>query len=171
MAEERSIGAAAVSAGADVSPRPVAALRRAGIFAGRYRWVICGLLFLGVTKNYMDRGVLGVLKTPLQIVFGWSDVLYGQLVTVFQLAYALGMLCMGRLIDRLGARKGYAVAMVFWSIASMAHASANSFLTFAIARAALGFREAGGFPASIKSLAGWIPEREHALATGIFNRG
>jgi len=171
MEEEKSIGAAAVTEGADVSPRPLAALRRAGIFAGRYRWVICGLLFLGVTKNYMDRGVLGVLKTPLQIAFGWNDVLYGHLVTVFQLAYALGMLCMGRLIDRLGTRIGYAVAMVFWSIASMAHAFANSFLTFAIARAALGFGEAGVFPASIKSVAEWFPKKERALATGIFNAG
>ena len=171
MEEEKSIGAAAVSEGADVSPRPLAALRRAGIFAGRYRWVICGLLFLGVTKNYMDRGVLGVLKTPLQIAFGWNDVLYGHLVTVFQLAYALGMLSMGRLIDRLGTRIGYAVAMIFWSIASMAHALANSFLTFAIARAALGFGEAGVFPASIKSVAEWFPKKERALATGIFNAG
>jgi len=93
----------------------------------------------------MDRGVLGVLKTPLQAAFGWDDIRYGHLVTIFQLAYAAGMLCMGRLIDRLGTRMGYAVAMVFWSIASMAHAAANSFWTFAMARAALGFGEAGVF--------------------------
>ena len=110
-------------------------VRKAGLFAGRFRWVICGLLFLGVTKNYMDRGVLGVLKTPLQAAFGWDEIRYGHLVTIFQLAYAAGMLCMGRLIDRLGTRLGYAVAMVFWSIASMAHAAANSFWTFAMARA------------------------------------
>ncbi len=146
-------------------------LRKAGLFAGRFRWVICGLLFLGVTKNYMDRGVLGVLKTPLQAAFGWDDIRYGHLVTIFQLAYAAGMLCMGRLIDRLGTRMGYAVAMVFWSIASMAHAAANSFWTFAMARAALGFGEAGVFPASIKSVAEWFPKKERALATGIFNAG
>ncbi len=146
-------------------------LRKAGLFAGRFRWVICGLLFLGVTKNYMDRGVLGVLKTPLQAAFGWDDIRYGHLVTIFQLAYAAGMLCMGRLIDRLGTRVGYAVAMVFWSIASMAHAAANSFWTFAMARAALGFGEAGVFPASIKSVAEWFPKKERALATGIFNAG
>jgi len=146
-------------------------LRKAGLFAGRFRWVICGLLFLGVTKNYMDRGVLGVLKTPLQAAFGWDDIRYGHLVTIFQLAYAAGMLCMGRLIDRLGTRMGYAVAMVFWSIASMAHAAANSFWTFAMARAALGFGEAGVFPASIKSVAEWFPRKERALATGIFNAG
>src|ERR1700739_2054100 len=92
---------------------------------GRFRWVICGLLFLGVTKNYMDRGVLGVLKVPLQHGFGWDEVKYGHLVFVFQMAYALGMLCVGRLIDRLGTRLGYAVSMVFWSLASMAHAAAN----------------------------------------------
>ena len=146
-------------------------LRKAGLFAGRFRWVICGLLFLGVTKNYMDRGVLGVLKTPLQAAFGWDEIRYGHLVTIFQLAYAAGMLCMGRLIDRLGTRLGYAVAMVFWSIASMAHAAANSFWTFAMARAALGFGEAGVFPASIKSVAEWFPKKERALATGIFNAG
>src|SRR5260221_10757421 len=151
--------------------KQMSVLHKAGLFAGRFRWVICGLLFLGVTKNYMDRGVLGVLKTPLQAAFGWDDIRYGHLVTIFQLAYAAGMLCMGRLIDRLGTRIGYAVAMVFWSIASMAHASANSFLTFAIARAALGFGEAGVFPASIKSVAGWFPKKERALATGIFNAG
>jgi len=151
--------------------KQMSVLHKAGLFAGRFRWVICGLLFLGVTKNYMDRGVLGVLKTPLQAAFGWDDIRYGHLVTIFQLAYAAGMLCMGRLIDRLGTRMGYAVAMVFWSIASMAHAAANSFWTFAMARAALGFGEAGVFPASIKSVAEWFPRKERALATGIFNAG
>jgi MFS transporter, ACS family, hexuronate transporter len=128
-------------------------------------------LFLGVTKNYVDRGVLGVLKITLQHEFGWDDVKYGHLVFVFQMAYALGMLCVGRLIDRLGTRIGYAVSMVFWSLASMAHAAANSFFAFAIARAALGFGEAGVFPASIKCVAEWFPKKERALATGIFNAG
>jgi len=119
----------------------------------------------------MDRQVLGVLKGPLQHELGWNDVDYGNLVFAFQAAYALGMIFMGRLIDRLGTRIGYAVAMVFWSLASMAHATANSFLTFAVARAALGFGEAGVFPASIKSVAEWFPKKERALATGIFNAG
>ena len=155
-----------------LDPRePSAATAPAGLLAGRYRWVICGLLFLGITKNYMDRQVLGVLKVPLQHEFGWSDIQYGHLVTVFQMAYALGMLCVGRLMDRLGTRIGYAAAMVFWSLASMAHAAANSFLSFLIARASLGFGEAGVFPASIKTIAEWFPKRERALATGIFNAG
>src|ERR1700680_4456131 len=144
---------------------------RATIFAGGFRWVICGLLFLGVTKNYMDRQVLGVLKGPLQHEFGWNDIDYGNLVFAFQAAYALGMIFVGRLIDRLGTRIGYAVAMVFWSLASMGHAFAFSLTSFAAARFALGFGEAGVFPASIKCVAEWFPKKERALATGVFNAG
>jgi MFS transporter, ACS family, hexuronate transporter len=141
------------------------------LLAGHFRWVICGLLFLGVTKNYMDRQVLGVLKVPLQQEFGWNDIEYGHLVFVFQAAYALGMIAVGRLIDRLGTRVGYALAMVFWSLASMGHAVAHSLSTFMLARFALGFGEAGVFPASIKCVAEWFPKKERALATGIFNAG
>src|SRR5437763_16332130 len=117
---------------------------------GHFRWVICTLLLFGVTKNYMDRQVLGVLKTTLQHDFGWNEIQYGNLVFYFQAAYALGMLLMGRLIDRVGTRIGYAVAMAFWSLASMAHAIAGSFGGFAMARFALGLGESGVFPASIK---------------------
>jgi MFS transporter, ACS family, hexuronate transporter len=141
------------------------------VLAGRFRWVICALLFLGVTKNYMDRQVLGVLKGPLQHEFGWSEIDYGNLVFAFQAAYALGMIFVGRLIDRWGTRIGYAVAMVFWSLASMGHAMANSLSSFVMARSALGFSEAGVFPASIKGVAEWFPKKERALATGIFNAG
>lgn len=139
--------------------------------AGYFRWVICALLLFGVTKNYMDRQVLGVLKTTLQHDFGWNEIQYGNLVFYFQAAYALGMLLMGRLIDRLGTRIGYALAMTFWSVASMTHAIAGSFAGFAMARFALGFGEAGVFPASIKCVAEWFPKKERALATGIFNAG
>lgn len=145
--------------------------RSAGILAGHFRWVICALLFLGVTKNYMDRQVLGVLKGPLQHDLGWNDIDYGNLVFAFQAAYALGLLFVGRLIDRLGTRLGYALAMVFWSLASMGHAIAHSLTSFVVARSALGFGEAGVFPASIKSVAEWFPKKERALATGIFNAG
>ncbi|HSC45879.1 MAG TPA: MFS transporter [Candidatus Acidoferrum sp.] len=159
----------AASAGEKAESRTIAG--RAGIFAGRFRWVICGLLFLGVTKNYMDRQVLGVLKTPLQHAFGWNEIDYGNVVFAFQAAYALGMIFVGRWVDRLGTRLGYAAAMVFWSVASMAHAAAGSLAGFIAARAALGFGEAGVFPASIKSVAEWFPKKERALATGIFNAG
>jgi ACS family hexuronate transporter-like MFS transporter len=138
---------------------------------GYFRWVICALLLFGVTKNYMDRQLLGVLKTTLQHDFGWDDIQYGHLVSYFQAAYAAGMLLVGRLIDRFGTRAGYALAMAFWSLASMAHTAAGSFASFASARFALGFGEAGVFPASIKSVAEWFPRKERALATGIFNAG
>src|ERR1700731_4030178 len=83
---------------------------------GYFRWVICGLLLFGVTKNYIDRQVLGVLKSTLQRDFGWNEVQYGHLVSYFQIAYAAGMVLGGRLIDRFGTRAGYAVAMAFWSL-------------------------------------------------------
>jgi MFS transporter, ACS family, hexuronate transporter len=171
MANENTISEAGASTQTNGVAVSSALPQRISVFAGRYRWVICGLLFLGITKNYMDRQVLGVLKVPLQHELGWNDVDYGNLVFVFQAAYAAGMLLMGRLIDRLGTRIGYAVAVTFWSIASMAHAAANSLAAFAIVRGALGFGEAGVFPASIKSVAEWFPKKERALATGIFNSG
>jgi MFS transporter, ACS family, hexuronate transporter len=138
---------------------------------GRFRWVICTLLLFGVTKNYMDRQVLGVLKTTLQSELHWNEIDYSNLVFAFQAAYAVGMLVVGRLIDRLGTRIGYALTMVFWSLASIAHAAAGSFFSFMVVRSALGFGEAGVFPASIKCVAEWFPKKERALATGIFNAG
>jgi MFS transporter, ACS family, hexuronate transporter len=147
------------------APNPIA---RA---VGGFRWVICALLLFGVTKNYMDRQVLGLLKVTLQHDLGWTDIDYSNIVFAFQAAYAIGMLIAGRLVDRLGTRLGYALAMVFWSLASMAHAIASSFTGFLLARFALGLGEAGVFPASIKTVAEWFPRKERALATGIFNAG
>ena len=95
----------------------------------------------------------------------------GSLVFAFQAAYAVGMVVVGRLIDRLGTRLGYAFAMVFWSLASMGHAIAGSLTGFMVARSALGFGESGVFPASIKSVAEWFPKKERSLAIGIFNAG
>ncbi|HTS13343.1 MAG TPA: MFS transporter [Candidatus Limnocylindrales bacterium] len=141
------------------------------IHVGYFRWVICALLLLGTTKNYMDRQILGVLKTTLQHNLGWSEIDYANLVFAFQAAYAIGMLVVGWLIDRLGTRIGYTAAMIFWSLASMGHALAHSLSDFVVARFALGFGESGVFPASIKTVAEWFPARERALATGIFNAG
>jgi ACS family hexuronate transporter-like MFS transporter len=138
---------------------------------GHIRWVICTLLLFGVTKNYMDRQVLGVLKTTLQHDLGWNEIDYSNLVFAFQAAYAVGIVAVGRLMDRLGTRLGYALCMIFWSLASIAHAAGNSFYSFVVARSALGLGESGVFPASIKTVAEWFPQKERALATGIFNAG
>ena len=157
---------------------------------GHRRWVICALLFFAATINYVDRQVIGLLKPTLQAQFGWSEIDYADIVFAFQLAYAVGLLMAGRLIDRLGARVGFAVAIVVWSLAAMAHAEAEAFggfagavlavvgLTYTVsvagfifARFALGLGEAGNFPAAIKVVAEWFPKRERALATGLFNSG
>ena len=139
--------------------------------AGHFRWVICAILLFGTTKNYMDRQVIGLLKSSLQGQFGWSEIDYGNLVFAFQTAYAIGMLAMGKLIDWLGTRLGYALAMAGWSLASMAHGMMSSLGGFLSARFALGFGEAGVFPASLKAVAEWFPRKERALTTGIFNAG
>jgi ACS family hexuronate transporter-like MFS transporter len=139
--------------------------------AGYVRWIICALLLFGTTKNYMDRQVLGVLKSTLQHDLGWNEIDYSNLVFAFQAAYAAGMVGVGWLVDRVGTRLGYALAMAFWSLAAMAHAVGSSFASFVIARSALGFGEAGVFPASIKTVAEWFPRKERAFATGIFNAG
>lgn len=138
---------------------------------GRYRWVICALLFFATTINYIDRQVLGILSKDLQAAFGWSEIDYGNIVASFNAAYALGLLLAGRLMDRFGTKIGYSVALIFWSLAAMGHALARSAFGFGVARAALGLGEAGNFPAAIKTVAEWFPKKERAFATGIFNAG
>lgn len=138
---------------------------------GHQRWLVCGLLFFAATINYMDRQVIGLLKPTLQAQLGWSEVGYGNIVVAFQLAYAIGLLVMGRLMDWLGTRKGFSLAVLLWSAAAMAHAAARSVVQFAAARFMLGLGESGNFPAAIKTVAEWFPKRERALATGLFNSG
>ena len=157
---------------------------------GRYRWVICLLLFLAATINYIDRQVIGILKPTLQQQYGWSEIDYADIVFSFQLAYAIGLLLAGRFIDRVGTRIGFAIAVLVWSIAAMAHAEAAAYgpavaallgvfglayapsvAGFIGARFALGIGEAGNFPAAIKAVAEWFPMKERAFATGLFNSG
>lgn len=138
---------------------------------GNYRWTICALLFLAATVNYIDRQVIGILKPTLQETFGWSEIDYADIVFYFQLAYAVGLVFVGRVIDALGTKLGFSIALAFWSAAAMAHAGMRSVAGFAAARFALGLGEAGSFPASIKTVAEWFPKRERALATGLFNSG
>jgi ACS family hexuronate transporter-like MFS transporter len=144
------------------------------VIAGRpgyVRWSICALLLLATTINYIDRQVLGILAPTLQREIGWTEVQYGYIVTSFQAAYAIGLLVVGRLLDVIGTKVGFAVAIVVWSVAAMAHGLARSPLGFGMARFALGLGEAGNFPAAIKTVAEWFPRKERALATGIFNGG
>ena len=138
---------------------------------GHWRWVICALLFLATTINYMDRQVLGLLAPTLQRDIGWSETQYAHIIIAFQAAYAIGLVAFGRWIDLIGTRKGFSLAVVVWSVAAMAHALARSVTGFGVARFALGLGEAGNFPAAVKAVAEWFPRRERALANGVFNSG
>lgn len=138
---------------------------------GRYRWLICALLFFVITINYVDRQILGVLKPMIEKDMGWSEVDYGNIVTSFQASYALGLLFVGRWLDRIGTRKGMAIAILLWSIAATLHAGARSVLQFMLARIALGIAEAGAYPGAVKAIASWFPKSERALGVGILNAG
>ena len=138
---------------------------------GKYRWTICGLVFLATTINYLDRAVISLLKSDLTKEFSWNDGDYANIEIAFKLSYAIGMLLSGRLLDKLGTKMGYFFATLFWSLAAVGHAFVQSTLGFIVARSALGVTESGNFPAAIKTVAEWFPKRERALATGIFNSG
>ncbi len=138
---------------------------------GKYRWTICSLLFFATTINYLDRSVISLLKPDLEVQFHWTEADYSYIVMAFQVAYALGMVSVGRLIDKIGTKLGYALTTIAWSLAAIGHALANSTIGFGIARAALGLSEAGNFPAAIKTTSEWFPKKERAYATGIFNSG
>jgi ACS family hexuronate transporter-like MFS transporter len=138
---------------------------------GYFRWVICGLLFLASTLNYIDRQVISILKPMIIKWPGWSELQYGHVISLFQLAYAGMMLFAGAMIDRIGIKKGFAIAIVFWSLAAMGHAISGAVVSFIFWRVLLGLGEAANFPASVKTVAEWFPKRHRALATGIFNSG
>jgi ACS family hexuronate transporter-like MFS transporter len=158
---------------------------------GKYRWTICGLLFFATTVNYLDRQVLSLLAPKLSEEFGWSNSDYANITAVFQFIYAISMLFAGRIIDKLGTKKGYILAIVVWSLGAIMHAYSlpvgtafSTFLAwiglgavpvsiagFMLSRAVLGFGESGNFPAAIKAVAEYFPKKERSLATGIFNSG
>lgn len=158
---------------------------------GKYRWTICALLFIATTVNYLDRQVLSLLQPHLAEKFQWTNSDYANITAVFQFIYAFALLFAGRIIDKLGTKKGYAWAIVIWSLGAMVHAWAIpigtqltsvlgwtgitafsvSVLGFMFGRAVLAVGEAGNFPAAIKATAEYFPKKERSFATGIFNSG
>ncbi|MEJ7678541.1 MAG: MFS transporter [Segetibacter sp.] len=116
--------------------------------------------FFATTINYLDRSVISLLKPFLEKQFAWTEQDYAHIVIAFQVAYALGLLTVGRLIDKIGTKLGYALSTLVWSIAAIGHALANSTFGFGVARAALGVSEAGNFPAAIKTVAEWFPKKK-----------
>lgn len=139
--------------------------------ASNYRWVICGLLFFATVVAYIDRGILGYLEVTLRKVIGWDTISYSYISATFKVAYGIGLLVAGWFTDRLGTRKGFAIAIVLWSFAAMSPGLATSTITFGMAMFFLGLGEAANFPACIKTVAEWFPRKERALSTSIFNSG
>jgi len=137
----------------------------------RLRWYICALLFFATTINYIDRQVLGLLKPIISRELHWTESDFGWIISSFQTAYALMMPIAGRIIDWLGPKRGYAIAVIVWSIAAMSHSLARNVFQFAAARFGLGLGESANFPAAIRTVADWFPQQERALATGLFNSG
>lgn len=138
---------------------------------GNYRWTVCALLFIATTINYVDRQILSLVKPILDNELGWTNEEFGIVNAVFQGAYGFGLLFFGWLVDRFGAKIGYAISIVSWSLAAMGHAAVSTVTGFMVARASLGVSEGGNFPSAIKATAQWFPKRERAYATSIFNAG
>ena len=139
--------------------------------ATRVRWTVVALLFGATTVNYIDRQVLGILAPTLTRELSWRETDYAAIVSWFSVAYGVGLLGVGRFLDRIGVRRGLACSVGLWSLAAMGHALARTVTGFSVARALLGIGESGNFPAGVKAVAEWFPKRERALATGIFNAG
>ena len=136
-----------------------------------FRWVILSFLFIATTILYIDRSALGILAPHLQDEIGWNEEQYGLINSAFMAAYAICFLLMGRIIDRIGTKKGYLISILIWSVAAVGHSLARSWIGFAFARFTLAIGQSGNFPSAIKVVAEWFPKKERALAIGIFNGG
>lgn len=139
--------------------------------SSNFRWIILSLLFVATTILYIDRSALGILAPELQKSIGWTEEQYGIINSVFMIAYALCFIVMGRLIDTIGTRKGYLISIGIWSVSTLGHALARSWIGFAVARFSLAVGQSGNFPSAIKAVAEWFPKKDRALAVGIFNGG
>ncbi len=168
MATTKGTGTGGTGFGGAQSEAQIAA---AASTVGRYRWVICALLFAATAINYVDRQMIGVLKPTISKDLGWSETTYADVIFWFQAAYALGYLSFGKIVDVVGARIGYSIAFVIWTAGHILCGFVNSAFQFSLARALLGIGESGNFPAGIKAVTEWFPAKERALATGVFNAG
>jgi ACS family hexuronate transporter-like MFS transporter len=140
--------------------------------SGHYRYRILALVFMATTINYFDRSIVGVMAPTLQTLFSWTNKDYAAIMVSFKIAYGLGLLFMGGIIDRFGTKIGYTISIAIWSFFGMLHAAvrpAFSLAGFIVARFGLGIGESGNFPAAIKTVAEWFPKKDRAFATGIFD--
>lgn len=138
---------------------------------GNIRWIVVALLFTAMVINYVDRQMLGFLKPTLSAELGWSETDYADIVFYFQATYAVAYLTFGRIVDRIGAKAGYSIAFVIWTIGHIACGGARTVGEFIAARMVLGVGEGGAFPSGLKSIAEWFPKKERAFAAGLLNAG
>lgn len=136
-----------------------------------FRWMILFMLFAATTINYLDRQILSILKPILDVELGWTDAQYGMIMSIFQASYAVGLTMFGWIIDKYGARLGFAISIVWWSLGALTHAFAIGVKSMGLSRIILGLGEGGNFPASIKTVTNWFSSGERVFATTLFNSG
>src|SRR5258708_13589278 len=136
---------------------------------GRYRWVICGLLVAATAINYVDRQMIGVLKPTISAELGWNETTYADVVTWFQIAYAIGYLSFGRIVDALGARIGFSIAFIIWTVGHTLCGFAVNAFHFSTATFVLGIGGSGNFPGAIKAVIERVPAQARASPTAPFN--
>ena len=136
-----------------------------------FRWMILFMLFAATTINYLDRQILSILKPILDQELGWTDAQYGMIMSIFQASYAVGLTMFGWIIDKYGARMGFAISIIWWSVGALSHAFAVGAKSMGLSRVILGLGEGGNFPASIKTVTNWFSSGERVFATTLFNSG
>lgn len=136
-----------------------------------FRWMILFMLFAATTINYLDRQILSILKPILDHELGWTDAQYGMIMSIFQAFYAVGLTMFGWIIDKYGARMGFAISIIWWSVGALSHAFAVGVKSMGLSRVILGLGEGGNFPASIKTVTNWFSSGERVFATTLFNSG
>src|SRR4051794_16754785 len=135
------------------------------------RWWIGGILFASTVINYLDRQTLSLLSPYLKLQYHWTNTDYANLLIGFRIAYSIGQTVFGRVMDRVGTRKGLTFTVLGYSIISMCTAMANGFRSFAFFRLLLGAGESANWPAATKAVSEWFPKRERGLATAFFDSG
>ncbi|MBM4104141.1 MAG: MFS transporter [Planctomycetes bacterium] len=139
--------------------------------SSRYRWIILFLVFLMTMNNYANRIVLGVTSNEIRDALSLDKIQYGYVVTAFSIAYTIGFLFIGKIIDRLGTKLGYLLSLICWSLVGACTGTSVGVYSLGAWQSMLGITESGNFPAAIKAVAEWFEPRQRALATALFNSG
>lgn len=140
-------------------------------FIPRFRWWIGGILFASTVINYIDRQTLSILAPYLKQDYHWSNVDYANIAIAFRIAYSVGQALWGRVLDRVGTRRGLTISVAWYSTVSLLTSLANGLSSFAVFRFLLGAGESANWPGASKAVSEWFPKRERALATALYDSG